>query len=71
MIIDLLYFIKGKIYNNEDEIRRKYNLPKEEIRYTLRSNDWEIYKKLNSFRTTRERAREFFNSHKIPIKPRK
>lgn len=51
---------------NEDTLRKRFNLPKESVKYTISSDDWIQYVKLNSFRATRLQAREFFEAHKKP-----
>ena len=60
-------YAQAKYESEADDaaIRLQYGLPNELIRYTLSSVDWECYRKLNSFRKTRDAANDFLNKNKV------
>jgi hypothetical protein len=51
-------------WENKNDLRKQYNLPKESIQFTLSADNWEIYKALNSFRKTAKEAMAFLDKHK-------
>lgn len=52
------------LLGEDDQLRAKYNLPKETHKWTLTAEEFYHFQKLNSFRATRAQAREYFEKHK-------